>query len=728
MSLTRWFRRNNRKIMAIVIVILMIGFVAGAWLRQLGKRRRGLGETLAVYNDGKEITREDSIIASRELETLKFLRAELMLRNIPMPAMRAPDLRALLIAELLFSDTTTSAQIAQFLQRIAVTNNIAISAEQINNFYEKRYPPHIYWILLNHEAHQAGIRIKREDAAKQLANVVPQLFEQSSFEQVMQNVTRMQNISQEQVIDTFAKLMRIITYNRMVCTGESFTETEIRVDTKLRNAKVSGQFAAVPAELFLDEQPEPSQEAIEQQFEEYKDVLPDVVTEDNPYGFGYKLPEMVAFEYIAVKRDDILETVELPTSEEMENFYQRNRNMFTEQVPTDPNDPNSPKEQRLKSYSSVMSQIRRRITENRITDKADKVMEQAKTLTEVGLEQSDKSVEMLTGEDYRKLSGDYKMAAQELTEKFGLPVLSGKTGMLGVADVMEDANLGRMFMRGSAGTPVYMSQILFSAGELDLSDLGPFDIQPPELYKNIGPLKDMGNRLFMLARVTKTQKQKMPTLDTVISKNALRLEETAEEKIYSVKEDVTEDLKKVAALENMQPKVDEFVKMVEDANSFEAAVEKFNSEYAKDDLKVTVRDRQRIRLFTPEDMLVYEIQSEGTPQGRATGAYKKRALLNEKLMSLIPRGKQEPNELPLSFVFKPEQSYYVVNTLSADEFFFEDYEMNKPMTLYLEAGRKAQSLAMVHLTSDNIVERNNFSFVEEETELSEPNEPNEVIE
>lgn len=39
MSLMRWFRKNNKKLMAVVVIVLMLVFVGSAWLTSMGKRQ-----------------------------------------------------------------------------------------------------------------------------------------------------------------------------------------------------------------------------------------------------------------------------------------------------------------------------------------------------------------------------------------------------------------------------------------------------------------------------------------------------------------------------------------------------------------------------------------------------------------------------------------------------------------------------------------------------------------
>ena len=50
MSLVRWFRKNKRKVMAVVVIVLMFGFVGGSYLQYLGRQAARTDEDIiAVY-------------------------------------------------------------------------------------------------------------------------------------------------------------------------------------------------------------------------------------------------------------------------------------------------------------------------------------------------------------------------------------------------------------------------------------------------------------------------------------------------------------------------------------------------------------------------------------------------------------------------------------------------------------------------------------------------------
>ena len=59
MSLVKWFRKNNKKVMAVVVIGCMAGFVGGSYLSYLGRSGPSPSDTVAHYLEGKKITRSD---------------------------------------------------------------------------------------------------------------------------------------------------------------------------------------------------------------------------------------------------------------------------------------------------------------------------------------------------------------------------------------------------------------------------------------------------------------------------------------------------------------------------------------------------------------------------------------------------------------------------------------------------------------------------------------------
>ena len=82
--------------------------------------------------------------------------------------------------------------------------------------------------------------------------------------------------------------------------------------------KINAEFVKINASDFVAAQPEPPAEELDGQFEQYKSFSPSQITDQNPYGFGYKLPAMIAIEYLVLKLDDVRTLITEPTPNETE--------------------------------------------------------------------------------------------------------------------------------------------------------------------------------------------------------------------------------------------------------------------------------------------------------------------------------------------------------------------------------------------------------------------------
>ena len=157
-SLVKWLRKNNMKLMAVVIIVLMVGFVGGSALQQfLQRKTAGVHRTVAYIRNNRKVTNYDLALARQELETLKMVGADILLRNINLPLSRAPDLQAALLGELLFSDRGVSPMAVRRIKQLIRTNEYRISDEQINDIYRRSMGSNIYWLLLKTETEQAGV-------------------------------------------------------------------------------------------------------------------------------------------------------------------------------------------------------------------------------------------------------------------------------------------------------------------------------------------------------------------------------------------------------------------------------------------------------------------------------------------------------------------------------------------------------------------------------------------
>jgi len=779
MNLVKWFRKNRTKVMAVVVIVILFGFIGGsAFLSFISRKSTGLHRTVAYFSDNRKITNYDIGTAREELRILEVVRAGDLLRNIGVPLFNTADLRTFLLGELLFSERRTSPALVNLLKRTVRTNNLRISDKQISDIYRPTVPNEIYWHCLKMEAQLAGIRVSNEDTRRLLVQAIPQIqqLNGATYVQLIGSAVKRLGVPEEKILTVYGKLLAIMEFAKMSCSGEDITTSQIMQTVSREGETIDVNFVKVDSAVFAETQSEPDQEGIIEHFNKYKNFFAGDVNDGNPYGFGYKLLDRVQLEYIACRLDDVSKIVTPPTQEEAEAFYRRNREQFPEEVLSDPNDPNSPLTERIKSYAEVAGIISKTLLQNKISSKSKSILDEAKALTESGLQDIDNETEKLSAEQLKQKAGDYKAAAERLSEEYKIKIYTGKTGLLDAAGMQVDDYLGRLYLRGYGQTIVGLTQIVFAIEELGLSELGPFDVSRPRMYKNIGPLVDMLERIVAVVRVVKAEKASVPEgIEHTFSTSSLEVssadeqtddedpnspskEDAENQDVYSVKEKVAEDLKKLATMDVAKKKAEEFIDMAV-TDGWESTIEKFNDLYGQQggqdgndpnlsgDPNATEGSEETFRLesaanlqrISRETIERLTLQSEGNPgaplfvneaqQWLSVIDAKKARQFIDQLYSLVPQDSNSIDNLPRPMEFKPGMSYYCIRSVRVRRVFREEYEQVKPMQVYKEEHIQSQSLAAVHFNPENILKRTNFRWAMEKkpvTDADAPEEPEEA--
>ncbi len=741
MNLVKWLRKNNMKLMAVVVVIIMLGFTAGPALRFLGQRKSQRHETVARFTNEKKITNYDLALAHRELEILQLLRADLLLKSLSVPLIRTPDLKGLLLGELLFTEQRTSPVINSRIKQLVSADRYNISEKQINDIYRRTMPANVYWLLLRDEAQFAGIRISNENAGEVLSSVIPQLFNGEPYPRIIGSIMESQGIPEKEILATFAKLMAVLEYAKIICAAEDFTNAQVMHAISREEDTINLEFVKFDSAVFAESRDEPTEEELAEHFEKYKNFLPGDVNDQNPYGFGYKLPDRVQFEYIAVKLDDVSAIVPKVTQQETEEYYEKNRNQFTVSVPSDPNDPNSAPVEQTKGYAEMADIISDQLQQNKITSKAREILDGAVAITEAALQSSDADRTSLTQDQLKQMVGDYNTAATQLAGKYNIRVYTGQTDLLSAADMRQDEYLGKLYLINDRYATVGLTRVLFAVDQLQASELSPFDVPNPKLYENIGPFIDMDSQLMLLVRLTAAANATVPeNINQTLGKNALVLEEGPQqfEKSRSIKEKVAQDLKKLLAMDVTKKKATEFVDLAS-RDGWEKAVEKFNKLYGKQDKDISEPDISGTitapqKSFALQNLSNLRRTSALTLEGLVTQSsrnpsiqpfineVKKESHLIDRLYSLIPPDSNTAS-VPVVLESKPDTSYYCIKNISVKRLDLEQYEKIKAIRTYRENFIQSQNMAPVHFAPENILKRMNFKLLRQNEDAAGPNTP-----
>ncbi len=711
MNLMKWFRKNNKKIMAIVVVVIMFGFIAGPTLRYFARVRTGWSGAVAYYADNKKITRDNIISANQELEILRSLGADGLLRT--------QDLRAVLLGGLLFSQQRTSPALIDRIKRAITANGYAISDKQISDIYNHSMPADYYWFLLKKEAHLAGIMVSKEEVGRTLGQILPQLFKGATYSQIIRSLIDKQGVPEDRILATFEKLLAVLQYSHMTCSNENVTRAQVMHMASWENETLNVGLVEFESSVFAEAAYEPNEAVLAEHFDKYKEILARTPTEENPYGFGYKLPDRVQLEYIACRLDDVSKIVTPPTNQEKERYYQKNINIkqFKKSVPSDPNDPNSLRIERTKSYAEVASFISDGLLQDKINSQAEKIIQEAKTLTSVDSYEN-------------KKEGDYTATAEQLGKKYKIKIYTGQTGLLAATDFQADRNLRMLYLGSYGNIPVSLLQIVFAVDELKVSDLGLFNMPEPKMHENIGPLRDLFGKIMVLVRVIKAEPASEPqSIDQTFITDGLVLdpnEHPESENVYSVREKVTKDLKELAAMNTTGSKAEEFVKLAE-KDGWDSAINKFNDLYGEQ----VRNDPNEPNVFRVQNLTGLQRVSNATLRTLAVqnaGDPLPQPVMNEvtkqfvdKLYSFVPQDNNSVDTAGLIIEFKPEMSFYIIKDISVQRLDQAKYEKIRTRQLYREGHAQTQSMAAEYFNPENILKRMKFRWAKSDEETTDTN-------
>ncbi|UCE46575.1 MAG: hypothetical protein JSW47_13240, partial [Phycisphaerales bacterium] len=254
MNLVKWLRRNNKKVMAVVVIVIMIGFIGGSTLTTLLQRNTGRRDVIAYMGDRIKVRSEHISLAARELDILKMLEADRLLR---LQGMR--NMHGLLLGELLFSDRTASAELINGLKRTIRQNQYDISDKQLSAIYERRALPAYYWHFLQYETQSAGITMPNDEVERLLGQVIPQLTEGASYRQVVGAIMNRTRLPEETILTIFGKLLSVLQYAEITCSSEDITKQQIMHTASIEQEGIAIGYVRFDASAFTGNMDEPNE-------------------------------------------------------------------------------------------------------------------------------------------------------------------------------------------------------------------------------------------------------------------------------------------------------------------------------------------------------------------------------------------------------------------------------------------------------------------------------------
>jgi hypothetical protein len=289
-------RKNKKKIMAVLVIILMIVFII-----DIGVRRGGPDESAneligLVGNDESKVTVGRQREAAAEWNLLT--RGEIA-------GFAAEQLGAVLVSNL-------NVQGQDFMSRILAMQAMQMMQPLVNSLDERTY------MLLVLEAERLGISINRdrvESMRSGLAN-----FPSADPETRERAVLNWLN-----VVEVFNRVARSVKVSPAHAVHEVAEQQQ----------QVSLDVVPFSAADYKQQVPEPTGEQLQAFFEKYRNVD----AETNEFGIGYRFPDRVKVEYVKVPKEAIAKTV---TDEDIYKYWKDNQSQFQRLPDTQPVVPEGP--------------------------------------------------------------------------------------------------------------------------------------------------------------------------------------------------------------------------------------------------------------------------------------------------------------------------------------------------------------------------------------------------
>jgi hypothetical protein len=451
------------------------------------------------------------------------------------------------------------------------------------------------------------------------------------------------------------------------------------------------------------------------------------MTQDNPFGFGYKQKARVAVEYMLVKLDDVKKLITAPTEEEAEEFYQQNLELFAEEVPADANDPNSQPTKRQKSYAEVASVLKDALLNRKVNAKATQILNQAIEIADAEITGLD--FEKAKVEDFKAKAKDYSAGAESVAKQNNIKIYTGKTGLLTAEDFQLSQNLGSLMMQSQSRIPTRLTKMVFSVEQLgdEAAKLGPYEPAKPKMFVSVGPLLDNMGSVMAMIRVIDPVKAAVPQdVNFSYQRNLPQVSESAEmpENVYFLNEQVQKDCKNLAAFAIASQKAQEFMTLAK-TDGWDKAIKKFNAEYPAKVADSNMFDMQKWTdktRISRSDIEIAKLAMSGSP---AAEKYINQSIVYGKLInafySEFKGDSAEAANLPLMIKFEPQMSCFAVKSLSRTFAPMESYENSRQQIAYGKDYIIGQSMAFEFFMPDNITKRLNVRAAQKPDDKSDSN-------
>ena len=322
----------------------------------------------------------------------------------------------------------------------------------------------------------------------------------------------------------------------------------------------------------------------------------------------------------------------------------------------------------------------------------------------------------------QQAAGDYEAVSQTLSEKYKVPIFTGKTGWLNAGRLAEDDILNSLGLRRGQNFLRLPNLVMSVTTEKN----PPRRIGMPviRLWENIGPMKggfyseqqNKYTQVMALVRVVDIKEAEVPeTIDVEFDIQGVYLgSKPVENETYSLKDAVKDDLRLLDAMETAKGRAEALSELVTE-KGWNDAITAYNEQYGSTDPNVT--SEQTIELDSVEQQLrrsqaEIDMIKRMMAQNPAAAQYIQQQLINNmltnELYTLLPDDAESTGIIHTVLTFEPQEAVLVVKQVQRQPATTKDYMDNKAQTALQLSTMQAASLALEHFSCEKILQRMNY--------------------
>jgi hypothetical protein len=315
LRLDRWFRRHQRILLAILVVLMMASFgTCGVWQDILGSKGRSQGTIR-----GERVTETDLHAAALPLALELGLRMDDL---VPAQLAAVPELADLVVAQRLAQSGVSPEGIATGLALIRDFESFVFSGgRRADGESEWRF------LVLWREAQAAGVQVT-QDEVNELLHISPALNDQRGFNQVAyQMLWEGVGLSQGgagRALRELAEVAKLISLRR---ESVSASTAELWTQYAAGGESLRVRFIGIDALLFAPFV-QPTEDELRAFYAEHSKAVPD----PDAGQVGYMAPERVKVEYAMAPMERIASGVKVG-DDEVAAYYAENKDRYLVKVP-----------------------------------------------------------------------------------------------------------------------------------------------------------------------------------------------------------------------------------------------------------------------------------------------------------------------------------------------------------------------------------------------------------